>query len=78
MLWRRSYDVPPPPLAADSEFAAGATRATPALRPMPSGPECLKDVLARVLPYWHDAIVPDLRAGGSFSSRRTATRCGRS
>jgi len=64
MLWRRSYDVPPPALPADSEFSqAGDPRyATlpPELRP---DTECLADVVARMLPYWYDAIVPDLVDG---------------
>jgi 2,3-bisphosphoglycerate-dependent phosphoglycerate mutase len=65
MLWRRSYDVPPPPLAEDSELAASRDSRYAALPPdaLPQS-ECLKDVLVRVLPYWYDAIVPDLRAGG--------------
>jgi 2,3-bisphosphoglycerate-dependent phosphoglycerate mutase len=63
-LWRRSYDVPPPPLEPDSELAACRDPRYAALAPdvLPSS-ECLRDVLARVLPYWHDVIVPDLRAG---------------
>jgi 2,3-bisphosphoglycerate-dependent phosphoglycerate mutase len=63
ILWRRSYDVPPPPLERGSDTAvAGPYRDLPAdLLP---DTECLKDVLARVLPYWYDAIVPDLHAGG--------------
>jgi 2,3-bisphosphoglycerate-dependent phosphoglycerate mutase len=64
MLWRRSYDTPPPPIAVDDEFsqAADARYATlpPELRP---ATECLQDVVARMLPYWYDAIVPDLHAG---------------
>ena len=64
MLWRRSYDTPPPPLAADDpmhpsrdpRYAALPVDVLPAT-------ECLKDVLHRMLPYWADAIVPDLRAG---------------
>jgi 2,3-bisphosphoglycerate-dependent phosphoglycerate mutase len=64
MLWRRSYDVPPPPLdpgspqwpAADPRYRDLAPDVLPAT-------ECLKDVLERLLPYWHDAIVPDLRTG---------------
>jgi len=64
MLWRRSYDVPPPPIADDDEFsqAADARYATlpPELKP---NTECLKDVVGRLLPYWYDAIVPDLAAG---------------
>ena len=66
MTWRRSYDVPPPPIADDDPLSqAGDPRyATlpPELRPRT---ECLKDVLLRMLPYWYDAIVPDLAAGRS-------------
>jgi 2,3-bisphosphoglycerate-dependent phosphoglycerate mutase len=64
MLWRRSYDVPPPPLPLDSEHAAARDPRYERLAPdvLPRS-ECLRDVLARVLPYWHDAIVPDLRRG---------------
>ncbi|MBW8821209.1 MAG: 2,3-diphosphoglycerate-dependent phosphoglycerate mutase [Streptomyces sp.] len=61
MLWRRSYDTPPPPLSDDSEFsqASDPRYATipPELRPRT---ECLKDVVVRMLPYWYDGIVPDL------------------
>jgi 2,3-bisphosphoglycerate-dependent phosphoglycerate mutase len=64
MLWRRSYDVPPPPIADDDPMSqAGDPRYAllpPELRPRT---ECLKDVVARMLPYWYDAIVPDLAAG---------------
>jgi len=64
MLWRRSYDVPPPPLAADSPLAAARDARYRELPPdaLPDS-ECLKDVLVRMLPHWYDAIVPDLRAG---------------
>ncbi|MGC9222201.1 MAG: phosphoglyceromutase [Solirubrobacteraceae bacterium] len=64
MLWRRSYDAPPPPLERDSELAATHDPRYGELPPdaLPDT-ECLKDVLARMLPYWYDAIVPDLRAG---------------
>jgi 2,3-bisphosphoglycerate-dependent phosphoglycerate mutase len=62
MLWRRSYDVPPPPLAVDdqySQFEDPRYAGLPTeLRPQT---ECLKDVVQRMLPYWYDAIVPDLR-----------------
>jgi len=61
MLWRRSYDVPPPPIDPDDEYAqtGDARYATlpPELEPRA---ESLKDVLGRMLPYWYDAIVPDL------------------
>jgi 2,3-bisphosphoglycerate-dependent phosphoglycerate mutase len=64
MLWRRSYDQPPPPLEGEAlESEARDPRYAvipPELRPRS---ECLKDVVARMLPYWYDAIVPDLRDG---------------
>lgn len=61
MLWRRSYDVPPPPIADDSQYSsAGDPRY--AGEPVPKA-ECLKDVLERALPYWTSDIVPDLKAG---------------
>jgi 2,3-bisphosphoglycerate-dependent phosphoglycerate mutase len=64
MLWRRSYDVPPPPLADDDEYSQISD---PQYAAIPSEvrprTECLKDVLIRALPYWYDAIVPDLNAG---------------
>ena len=64
MLWRRSYDVPPPPIDdADQYSQASDPRYAvlpPDLRPRT---ECLRDVVARMLPYWYDAIVPDLAAG---------------
>jgi len=64
MLWRRSYDVPPPPIADDDPLSqAGDPRYAnlpPELQPRS---ECLKDVVGRMLPYWYDAIVPDLAAG---------------
>jgi 2,3-bisphosphoglycerate-dependent phosphoglycerate mutase len=64
MVWRRSYDTPPPPIDNDSEFS---TFADPRYAGIPTEirprTECLKDVLERALPYWYDQIVPDLRAG---------------
>jgi len=64
MQWRRSYDTPPPPLDDDDEFSQSRdvryADLAPELRPRT---ECLKDVVARMLPYWYDAIVPDLRDG---------------
>jgi 2,3-bisphosphoglycerate-dependent phosphoglycerate mutase len=66
MLWRRSYDVPPPPIADDDKYSqAGDHRYAglpPEARPRT---ECLKDVLERMLPYWYDAIVPDLGQDGT-------------
>jgi 2,3-bisphosphoglycerate-dependent phosphoglycerate mutase len=64
MLWRRSYDVPPPPLADDDEFSQAADpRYADLLEALPRT-ECLEDVVGRILPYWYDAIVPDLRRYG--------------
>ena len=64
MLWRRSYDVPPPVIDADDEYAQtnDVRYADLAEGELPAT-ECLKDVVARMLPYWEEAIVPDLRAG---------------
>ena len=63
MLWRRSFDVPPPAIADDAEYSqAGDPRYADLGDEMPRT-ECLKDVIARLLPYWEAAIVPDLRAG---------------
>lgn len=63
MLWRRSYDVPPPPLDDDDPYSqAGDLRYAGLGEEMPRT-ECLKDVVARMLPYWEAGIVPDLRAG---------------
>jgi 2,3-bisphosphoglycerate-dependent phosphoglycerate mutase len=62
MLWRRSYDTPPPPIAADDEFSqAGDPRYADLGADMPAT-ECLKDVVARMLPYWQSDIVPDLKS----------------
>ncbi|MDO5080818.1 phosphoglyceromutase [Buchananella hordeovulneris] len=61
MEWRRSYDVPPPPIELGSEFSQD-TDPRYAGEPIPAT-ECLKDVLERMLPYWDEAIVPDLKAG---------------
>ena len=63
MTWRRSFDVPPPPIEDDSEFSqAGDVRYADLGDEMPRT-ECLKDVIARMLPYWDSAIVPDLQSG---------------
>ncbi len=65
-IWRRSYDIAPPPLAADD-------RRHPRFDPRYAGidpqqlpaSESLKDTLARVLPFWHARIAPELRAGNN-------------
>jgi 2,3-bisphosphoglycerate-dependent phosphoglycerate mutase len=63
MLWRRSFDVPPPPLDDDAEFsqAHDPQYADPGAE-LPRT-ECLKPVIARMLPHWEESLVPDLRAG---------------
>jgi len=64
LRWRRGYDVAPPPVAPDDPMHP---RHDPRYRDvapdlLPAS-ECLKDVVARMLPYWYDAVVPDLRLG---------------
>lgn len=64
MLWRRSYDTPPPPIAATDEWAQTNDPRYAALPPQARpATECLADVVRRLLPYWEDVIVPDLRTG---------------
>ena len=63
-IWRRSYDIPPPPLTPDDPRHAGREARykdlTPAELPLT---ESLKDTVARFLPYWHDAIAPAIASG---------------
>jgi len=64
LLWRRSYDVPPPPLeAGDPRSERGDVR----YAKLPAGQvpltECLKDTVARVLPYWNESMAPAIRSG---------------
>ena len=61
MLWRRSYDTPPPAIDPGSEFAQDGDPRY-AGDPIPHT-ECLKDVLERMLPYWDSNIVPALQTG---------------
>lgn len=65
MLWRRSYDVPPPPIDPDSEFAQTYDPRYAALPPdARPRTECLADVVRRLIPYWEDVIVTEgLRRG---------------
>lgn len=65
-LWRRSYDVPPPPMPSGHRFDVAEDRryAGLAAGEMPRG-ECLADVVQRMLPYWHECIVEDLRGGAT-------------
>lgn len=63
MLWRRSFDTPPPEIdPSDPYTQEGDPRYADLGSEMPRT-ECLKDVVARLLPYWESAVVPDLRAG---------------
>jgi 2,3-bisphosphoglycerate-dependent phosphoglycerate mutase len=62
-LWRRSYDVPPPPIEDGSEFAQDGDPRYAGLGDALPRTECLADVVKRMLPYWESAVVPDLRAG---------------
>jgi 2,3-bisphosphoglycerate-dependent phosphoglycerate mutase len=63
MLWRRSYDVPPPPIDSGSEFSQDGDPRYAGLGDAMPTTECLADVVARFLPYWESAVVPDLRDG---------------
>ena len=66
MLWRRSYDTPPPRMADDDTYSqVGDARYAALPDELIPRSECLKDVVGRMLPYWYDAIVPDLRTGGT-------------
>jgi 2,3-bisphosphoglycerate-dependent phosphoglycerate mutase len=57
--WRRSYDIPPPPIDEDSEYSQVGDPRYPEPTLIPKS-ECLADVVTRMMPYWYDAIVPDL------------------
>ena len=63
-IWRRSYDIPPPPLTVDDPRYPGRDPRYKKLSPeeLPLT-ECLKDTVARMLPYWHETIAPKVRAG---------------
>jgi 2,3-bisphosphoglycerate-dependent phosphoglycerate mutase len=63
-IWRRSYDIPPPPLSADDERHPSRDPRYRSLKPeeLPLT-ESLKDTVARFLPYWHGTIGPSIRAG---------------
>ncbi len=62
--WRRGYATPPPPIRDDNEHNPNASPAYADLPPeLVPRSECLADVVQRLLPYWYDALVPDLRRG---------------
>jgi 2,3-bisphosphoglycerate-dependent phosphoglycerate mutase len=64
LLWRRSYDIPPPALESHDERHPSHDPRYATLAPdLLPATESLADVVTRMLPYWHDVIVPDLRAG---------------
>jgi len=63
MLWRRSYDVPPPPIEPDDPHSQANDARYANLGDHLPRTECLKDVVARMLPYWESDVVPDLRDG---------------
>ena len=60
-LWRRSFDVPPPPIDDADPYSQAHDARYAGIKAPKS--ECLKDVIDRMLPYWDEAIVPDLKAG---------------
>ena len=63
-IWRRSYDIQPPALTADDERFPGRDPRYRGLTPLELPlSECLKDTVARFLPYWHETIAPAIRAG---------------
>jgi len=62
-LWRRSYDVPPPPIDSNDTYSqANDLRYADLGGDLPAT-ECLKDVVARMIPYWKESILPDLKTG---------------
>lgn len=63
MTWRRSFDIAPPPLDDDSEFSQANDPRYAGLGADLPRTECLKDVIARMLPYWHSDITPALGEG---------------
>ena len=63
MQWRRSYDVPPPPIDPDDKFAQTGDPRYAGLGAAMPRTECLKDVVARMLPYWEQEIQQDLADG---------------
>lgn len=63
MLWRRSYDTPPPAIDANNEYAQTNDPRYAELGSALPATECLADVVVRMLPYWESHIVPDLKAG---------------
>lgn len=64
LAWRRSYDVPPPALEpSDPRWEGGDLRYAHMAPAQPPLTECLKDTVARVVPYWNDTLAPAIRSG---------------
>lgn len=63
MTWRRSFDTPPPPIDDDNEFSQAHDLRYAGIDSDIPKTECLKDVIARMLPYWESDITKDLAAG---------------
>jgi 2,3-bisphosphoglycerate-dependent phosphoglycerate mutase len=63
MLWRRSYDVPPPPIDDADPFSQSKDIRYSDLGDAMPRTECLKDVVKRMMPYWNESIIPDLQSG---------------
>jgi 2,3-bisphosphoglycerate-dependent phosphoglycerate mutase len=62
-LWRRSYDVAPPPIESSNPYSQSNDPRYADLGSSFPATECLKDVVVRMMPYWTDSIIPDLREG---------------
>ena len=62
LIWRRSYDTPPPALEADDPRCERGDRRYPTPADVPLT-ECLKDTVARVVPYWENTLAPTIRSG---------------
>jgi len=62
-LWRRSYDVPPPTIDSNDPYSQANDLRYADLGSELPATECLKDVVARMIPYWQESILPDLKAG---------------
>lgn len=62
-LWRRSFDVPPPPIEDGDEFSQAKDPRYKDLGNLIPKTECLKDVVERLIPYWEQEIIPDLKSG---------------
>ncbi len=64
LIWRRSYDIPPPPLEpSDPRYPGSDPRYAELTKAELPVTECLKDTVARFLPYWHETIAPTIKSG---------------